>query len=31
MAFLSGKNNNFKFNFPKALVPDEIEIKYTPI
>ena len=31
MAFLSGKNNNFKFNFPKTFVPDEIEKKYSPI
>ena len=31
MAFLSGKNNNFKFNFPKTFVPDEIDKKYSPI
>ena len=31
MAFLSGKNNNFKFEFPKAFVPKEIEDKYSPI
>lgn len=31
MAFLSGKNNNFKFNFPKTFVPQEIEDKYSPI
>ena len=31
MAFLSGKNNNFKFSFPKAFVTDEIEKKYSPI
>ena len=31
MAFLSGKNNNFKFAFPKGFVPKEIEDKYTPI
>ena len=31
MAFLSGKNNNFKFSFPKPFVPDEIEKKYSPI
>lgn len=31
MAFLSGKNNNFKFQFPKLFVPQEIEDKYSPI
>jgi len=31
MAFLSGKNNNFKFEFPKHFVPDYIEKKYSPI
>lgn len=31
MAFLSGKNNNFKFVFPKVFVPQEIEDKYSPI
>ena len=31
MAFLSGKNNNFRFHFPKVFVPDEIEEKYKPI
>lgn len=31
MAFLSGKNNNFKFTFPKTFVPQEIEDKYEPI
>ena len=31
MAFLSGKNNNFKFAFPKVFVPEEIEKKYSPI
>jgi hypothetical protein len=31
MAFLSGKNNNFKFHFPKIFVPEEIEKKYTPL
>jgi hypothetical protein len=31
MAFLSGKNNNFKFSFPKTFVPKEIEDKYAPI
>ena len=31
MAFLSGKNNNFKFTFPKVFVPQEIEDKYSPI
>ena len=31
MAFLSGKNNNFKFSFPKPFVPKEIEDKYSPI
>lgn len=31
MAFLSGKNNNFRFHFPKVFVPDDIEEKYNPI
>ena len=31
MAFLSGKNNNFKFAFPKVFVPEAIEKKYSPI
>lgn len=31
MGFLSGKNNNFKFNFPKVFMPQEIEDKYSPI
>lgn len=31
MGFLSGKNNNFKFSFPKVFVTDEIEKKYSPI
>lgn len=31
MAFLSGKNNNFRFSFPKIFVPQEIEDKYSPI
>lgn len=31
MAFLSGKNNNFRFKFPKVFVPEEIEEKYKPI
>ena len=31
MAFLSGKNNNFKFSFPKVFVPQEIEDKFQPI
>ena len=31
MAFLSGKNNNFKFNFPKVFMPQEIEDKYSPV
>lgn len=31
MAFLSGKNNNFRFKFPKVFVPEEIEEKYNPI
>ena len=30
MAFLSGKNNNFRFRFPKVFVPDAIEEKYRP-
>lgn len=30
MSFLSGKNNNFRFRFPKLFVPDEIEKKYSP-
>ena len=31
MAFLSGKNNNFKFAFPKPFIPQEIEDKYSPV
>ena len=31
MAFLSGKNNNFKFAFSKPFVPQEIEDKYSPV
>ena len=31
MAFLSGKNNNFKFEFPKVFVPQDIEDKYSPV
>jgi hypothetical protein len=31
MAFLSGKNNNFKFAFSKPFIPQEIEDKYSPI
>ena len=31
MAFLSGKNNNFRFAFGKTFIPQEIEDKYTPI
>lgn len=31
MAHLSGKNNNFRFSFPKAFVTEEIEKKYEPI
>ena len=31
MAFLSGKNNNFRFNFAKTFIPQEIEDKYSPI
>ena len=31
MVFLSGKNNNFRFHFPKIFVTDEIEEKYRPI
>lgn len=30
MSFISGKNNNFRFHFPKVFVPDAIEEKYTP-
>lgn len=30
MAFLSGKNNNFRFHFPKVFIPEEIEKKYEP-
>lgn len=30
MAFLSGKNNNFRFHFPKTFVTNEIEEKYQP-
>ena len=31
MAFLSGKNNNFRFAFSKPFIPQEIEDKYSPI
>ena len=31
MAFLSGKNNNFRFAFPKTFIPQEIEDKYSPV
>jgi hypothetical protein len=31
MAFLSGKNNNFRFAFSKTFIPQEIEDKYSPI
>lgn len=31
MAFLSGKNNNFRFTFSKPFIPQEIEDKYSPI
>ena len=31
MSFISGKNNNFRFHFPKVFVPDEIENKYSPL
>lgn len=31
MAFLSGKNNNFRFHFPKIFVTEEIEKKYEPL
>lgn len=31
MAFLSGKNSNFRFEFPKLFVPEEIEKKYAPV
>lgn len=31
MSFLSGKNNNFRFHFPKIFVPDEFEEKYQPL
>ena len=31
MPFLSGKNNNFRFHFPKVFVPEEIEKKYIPL
>ena len=31
MAFLSGKNNNFKFAFSKPFIPQEIEDKYSPV
>ena len=30
MSFLSGKNNNFRFHFPKVFVPEEFEKKYEP-
>lgn len=31
MSLISGKNNNFRFHFPKVFVPDEIEEKYSPL
>lgn len=31
MSFLSGKNNNFRFHFPKVFVPQEIEDEYSPL
>lgn len=31
MSFISGKNNNFKFTFPKIFVPDELEQRYSPL
>lgn len=31
MSFLSGKNNNFRFHFPKLFVPQEYEDKYEPL
>lgn len=31
MSFISGKNNNFRFHFPKVFVPEEFESKYTPL
>jgi hypothetical protein len=31
MAFLSGKNNNFRFAFSKTFIPQEIEDKYSPV
>lgn len=31
MAFLSGKNNNFRFKFPKVFIPEDLEKKYSPI
>ena len=31
MAFLSGKNNNFRFAFSKPFIPQEIEDKYSPV
>lgn len=31
MAFLSGKNNNFRFSFSKTFIPQEIEDKYSPV
>lgn len=31
MSFISGKNNNFRFHFPKVFVPEEYEDKYLPL
>lgn len=31
MPFISGKNNNFRFHFPKVFVPEEMEQKYMPL
>lgn len=31
MPFISGKNNNFRFHFPKVFVPEDMEEKYKPL
>lgn len=31
MSFISGKNNNFRFHFPKAFIPEGFEDKYSPL
>lgn len=31
MSLISGRNNNFRFHFPKVFVPEELEEKYNPL